>query len=343
MTFYDATLPLKTGMATFPGDPSFSLVPHCERKKGDPFDLARISMGTHTGTHVDPPAHYLECGSTVDQIPLGPRNSPYLGQIWTLGPLARTVMDAALYLDCTSGPDPADPDSLLMPATSFLACLRRQTGKLRLGFSPHLGYAQVQKEVMALAQKALAVFQDMGHEVEIWEESIPDVGDTWSDLMAMDLYSQLKEVLDRLRPDLGRTLVAALDTARKLSLDDFAEHQKARCQLQLKLTDFFSGHDLLLTPAMPTEAFDANGPPPAEIGGVPIPLLGAVAFTYPFNLSGNPAASVRTGLTPSGLPAGLQIVGPKHRDALVLQLAHDFEQASPWNDQWPTVSSQCPG
>ena len=88
---------------------------------------------------------------------------------------------------------------------------------------------------------------------------------------------------------------------------------------------------------MPTEAFGAGGPPPAEIEGQPIPLLGAVAFTYPLNFSGHPACSVRAGLSDNGLPVGLQIIGPRHRDDLVLQAAFAFEQARPWNDQWPEV------
>ena len=87
------------------------------------------------------------------------------------------------------------------------------------------------------------------------------------------------------------------------------------------------------------EAFAAKGPPPAEIDGQPIPLLGAVAFTYPFNLSGHPAATVRTGLTPSGLPAGLQIIGPRHCDERVLQAACLYVQAFSWNDQWPNLDA----
>ena len=82
----------------------------------------------------------------------------------------------------------------------------------------------------------------------------------------------------------------------------------------------------------------AAGPMPREIDGVPIPTaLGAVAYTYPFNFSGHPAASVRAGFTDLGLPAGLQIIAPRHRDDLVLQAAYAYEQAAPWNDQWPRL------
>jgi aspartyl-tRNA(Asn)/glutamyl-tRNA(Gln) amidotransferase subunit A len=86
---------------------------------------------------------------------------------------------------------------------------------------------------------------------------------------------------------------------------------------------------------MPTEAFAAEGPPPSEIDGKPIPLLGAVAFTYPFNFSGHPAASLPAGLTAAGLPAGIQIVAPRHREDRILQAARAYETIRPWDDSWP--------
>ena len=94
--------------------------------------------------------------------------------------------------------------------------------------------------------------------------------------------------------------------------------------------ELFRRYDLLLTPTVPTEAFNAEGPPPMEINGEPIQILEAVAFSYPFNLSGNPAASVPAGLSDNGLPTGLQIVGPKYREDLVLQAARTYERVRPW-------------
>jgi aspartyl-tRNA(Asn)/glutamyl-tRNA(Gln) amidotransferase subunit A len=206
---------------------------------------------------------------------------------------------------------------------------------LKIGFSPDLGYARVQRDVLALAERTAAVFMNMGHQVEIWKGSFPDVGPAWSDLMNRELCGQLYDDLERIRPELGHTLAKSLENAKDLSFEDRVNIQKNRTELNRVLWDYFNRFDLLLTPAMPTEAFAAKGPPPSEIDGVPIPLLGAVAFTYPFNLSGHPAATVRTGLTESGMPAGLQIVGPRHRDDLVLQAAHLYEQARPWKNHWP--------
>ena len=100
---------------------------------------------------------------------------------------------------------------------------------------------------------------------------------------------------------------------------------------------FFDDYDLLLTPQLPTEAFRAEGPPPEGIGGQPFSSpMHAVAFTYPFNMSGHPAASVRAGLGETGLPVGLQIVAERQRDELVLQAARAYERERPF-DSWPEL------
>jgi len=248
------------------------------------------------------------------------------------------VEDAALYLDCVAGYHPVDPDSLPLPGLSYLKCLDDRPLPLKIGFSPTLGYARVQHDIMALVEDAARQFEKMGHGLEIWDGGIPEVGQAWSELTSCDIYAQIHRDLEKFRPELGKTLVISLDHAKGLSLDNQIKNQAIRSDLNRALREFFDRFDLLLTPTMPTEAFAAKGPPPQEINGHPIPLLGAVAFTYPFNLSGHPAATVRAGLTDTGLPAGLQIVGPRHRDDLVLKVAYAYEQACPWNDLWPDTT-----
>lgn len=254
-----------------------------------------------------------------------------------MGPLARTVDDAALYLDCVAGYHPSDPESLPPPDYSFLKCLESMPTGLRIAFSPTLGYARVQKDVMTKVEGAVKCFEDMGHRVELWDGSLPDVGETWSRLMNCEIYAQVHQDLESNRQEMGRTLVKSLDHARSFSLNDHIEAQKVTTELNRIMWDLFEHFDLLLTPTMPTEAFAAKGPPPAEIDGHPISLLGTVAFTYPFNLSGHPAASVPAGLTKNGLPAGLQIIGRRQRDDVVLQASHAYEQMRPWNDYWPNI------
>ena len=302
--------------------------------------MVPIATGSDAGGSIRIPACYSGCFGikpTFGRIPMGPKEHLHMTRTWTLGPLTRTVSDAALYMDCTAGDHPADPESLARPCTSYLESLKTQPVVLKIGFSPDLGYARVQKDVMTVVEKSVSTFEKLGHQVEIWKGPLPDVSRTWSDLMNWELYGQLSEDLENIRPELGRTLVRSLDSVKNLSFQDHLNNQRIRTKLNKILWEFFSDFDLLLTPTMPTEAFAAKGPPPAEIDGKAIPLLGAVAFTYPFNLSGHPAATVPAGRTESGLPAGLQIIGPRHHDARVLHAAYQYEQASPWNDHWPDL------
>jgi Asp-tRNA(Asn)/Glu-tRNA(Gln) amidotransferase A subunit family amidase len=302
--------------------------------------MVPVATGSDAGGSIRIPASYSGCfglKTSFGRVPLGP--SPFLQmyRMWTLGPLTRTVRDAALYLDCVSGYHPSDPDSLPCPSGSFLEALDRCPKELRIAFSPTLGYARVQKDVMERVEQGVKCFEDMGHRVELWKGEFPDVGDTWSFLWNAELYGILHRGLDQNRKDMGKTLVQSLDLAKGVSLREEIEAQKIRTTLNRILWDLFDRFDLMLTPTMPTEAFSAGGPPPAQVDGHPIPLLGAVAFTYPFNLSGHPAASVPAGLTKSGLPAGLQIIGPRHREDLVLQTAYAFEKRKPWNEQRPDM------
>jgi aspartyl-tRNA(Asn)/glutamyl-tRNA(Gln) amidotransferase subunit A len=297
-----------------------------------------MATGSDAGGSIRIPASYSGCFGlkpSFGRIPLGPFPRLQMHRLWTLGPLVRTVSDAAAYLDCVAGYHPADPDSLPSPGLSYLKCLAETPADLRIAFSPTLGYAKVQVDVMLRVGEAVKCFEEMGHRVGLWEKSIPDVGETWAKLMNCELYGQIRQDLDKHREEMGRTLVKSLDHARSFSLVDHLKAQKMRTELNRIMSELFDRFDLLLTPAMPTEAFHAKGPPPSEIDGHPIPLLGAVAFTYPFNFSGHPAASVPAGLTGSGLPVGLQIIGPRHRDDLVLQASHAYERMRPWNDRRP--------
>ena len=302
--------------------------------------MVPLATGSDAGGSIRIPASYCGCFGfkpSYGRIPLGPMPILHMSRTWHLGPLSRTVTDAALYLDCVTGYHPTDPDSLPHPAISYEDCLKKLPNDLKIGFSPTLGFARVQKDITTIVEQAVKAFEEMGHTMDVWLGKIPPTDEAWSKLMIYELYALVHEHLDDIRGEMGRTLVNSLDLAKELTANDIIGIQTARTALNDTLSEFFTKFDLLLTPTMPTEAFAAKGPPPAEIDGHPISLLDTVAFTYPFNLSGHPAATVRAGLTANGLPAGLQIIGPKYRDDLVLQAAYAYEQARPWNDEWPDL------
>jgi len=302
--------------------------------------MVPIATGSDAGGSIRIPASYSGCFGikpSFGRVPLGPYSQLFMYHMWGLGPLTWDVGDAARYLDCVSGYHPCDPTSLPSPGSSYEKCLDEPPSGLRIGFSPDLGYARVRKDVLERVEEAVQCFEEMGHTVELWGGKLPDTGETWDNLMNCELLGQLRHTLKTYRDDLGKTLVKSLDNAGSLSMGDQIDAQRMRSKLNRKLWQFFENYDLLLTPTMPTEAFGAEGPPPSEIDGEPIPLLGAVAFTYPFNLTGHPAASVPAGFTEKGLPVGLQIIGPHLRDDLVLQMSHAYEEARPWKEVQPNM------
>jgi len=300
--------------------------------------LVPVCTGSDAGGSIRIPASYSGCfglKTSFGRIPIGPMSYVSYSSLSVMGPLCRNVRDAALYMDCTVGDHPADPFSLPAPGKSYLAEIDNLPKRLKIAFSPNLGYAIVQKDVLDCVEKAVQTFAEMGHQVELWSGNLPDMGDAWAELISTDIYAQLHEILEQEKDSIGRTLVSVLNKTRKMTVVRLTTIQQLRAELNSHLEKLFNEFDLLLTPTMPTEAFAASGPPPSEIDGQPVPLLGAVAFTYPFNFSGHPAASVPAGFTPNRLPAGLQIVAPRYRDDLVLQAARAYEKARPWDDLKP--------
>jgi len=276
---------------------------------------------------------------TFGRIPHGPE--PLGMTTWVdtacYGPLTRTVEDAALFLDVTAGYDACDPTSLPRPPLSYREALAAEPQRLRIAYSRDLGYALVQEDVLREVENAVAIFREMGHEVFDVDCALPDLGRAWAFMCGAQNYAEIAPLVAGQEEKLGRSFWSGLKAAATLTPLQQGEFQRERYKLNAVLAELFSSYDLLLTPTMPTEAFGAAGPMPSGIGERPFESpMHVVAFTFPFNMSGHPAATVRAGFTDAGLPAGLQIVAERHRDELVLQAARAFEKRRPWNE-WPDV------
>lgn len=306
--------------------------------------MVPLVTGSDGGGSVRIPACYVGAFGlkpSYGRVPVGAREPgnmlPWVDTV-CYGPITRTVRDGALFLDAVAGPDPSDPDSLPAPAASYESVLERIPRRCKIAVSKTLGYGLVQRDVWREVEAAVTVFADLGHDVEYVDDVLPDLGIEWAMVCAAETYALLAPYVEKHRAEWGRAFLEGLERGREVTPAFVGAAQKKRALLNEALARIFDRHELLLTPTLPTDAFAAAGPFPRDIDGVPIPTaLGAVAFTYPFNLSGHPAGTVRAGFTDAGLPAGLQIVGPRHRDELVLQAAYAFEQAAPWNDRWPAL------
>jgi aspartyl-tRNA(Asn)/glutamyl-tRNA(Gln) amidotransferase subunit A len=306
--------------------------------------MVPLATASDGGGSIRIPASYVGAFGmkpTFGRIPRGPE--PLGMERWVdticYGPLTRTVEDGALFLDVTAGYDAHDSTSLPAPPISYREALAAEPKRLRIAYSRDLGYALVQADVLREVENAVSVFRELGHTVEETDVELPDVGRGWAYMCGAENYAEIGSLVDGKEHELGRSFWSGLQAAAKLTPLQQGEFQRERGRLNDTLAGLFVRYDLLLTPTMPTEAFGATGPLPDGVGGRPFDSpMHVVAFTFPFNLSGHPAATVRAGMTDAGLPAGLQIVAERHRDELVLQAARVYEKARPF-DQWPNVTA----
>jgi aspartyl-tRNA(Asn)/glutamyl-tRNA(Gln) amidotransferase subunit A len=302
--------------------------------------LVALATASDGGGSVRIPACYtglFGLKPTQGRIPWGPEEMLRASACIVSGPLTRSVRDAALWLDLTVGPHPADPFSLPHPGSLYADVMRQPPPKLRIGYSATLGYARCEKQVVEQFEAALKALERAGHTVEPADLEMTDIVVAWVQLMCSeDLAFLLPHISDEELLDPGYR--PGLELGRQVTPELIGEIQRIRTRLIAQLGDFHSRYDLLATPTVPTVAFSAEGPLPFEIDGVPISTPGGgIAFTYPFNFSGNPAVSLRAGLSRDRLPVGLQLVAPRLREDLLLQISHQYEQLRPWKDEWPEI------
>ncbi len=294
--------------------------------------MGALHLGTDGGGSIRIPAAFTGCFGikpTRARVPAFP--AAPLGTLAHVGPLTRTVADAALALTIVAAPDARDVYAWIEPAPDFRDGLDAGVRGLRIAFSPRLGFAgRVHPEVEVAVAAAARAFESLGAVVE---EADPDIGGdpmpVWDTFWWPAMRYQLEALGGSWRDLADPTLVAALDRSRSVSAADLIRAQLQRADLHNAFVRFHRTYDLLLTPALPLPAFEAGAlvPPSGEWGSA---WSEWSPFSYPFNLTTQPAASVPCGLTAAGLPIGLQIVGPIGSDALVLRAARALEQARPF-------------
>jgi aspartyl-tRNA(Asn)/glutamyl-tRNA(Gln) amidotransferase subunit A len=294
--------------------------------------MGNIHLGTDGGGSIRIPAAFggsYGIKPTRARVPAWPA-SP-LGTLAHVGCLTRSVADAALALTIMAAPDIRDVYAWTSPAPDFRIGLDDGVRGMRVAYSPRLGYAKrVDPEVEAAVAAAVRVFAELGAHVD---EANPELdGDpiaVWNTLWWSSFATLLQSYGGRVRDIAEPGLVAAAAQGLKTSVADYIRAQLKRADLHGIFARFFERYDLLLTPTMPLPAFDVNHVvPPSANGGEA--WTDWSPFTYPFNLTQQPAASIPCGLTRNGLPIGLQIVGAIGADALVLRASRAFEEARPF-------------
>jgi aspartyl-tRNA(Asn)/glutamyl-tRNA(Gln) amidotransferase subunit A len=253
------------------------------------------------------------------------------------GPMTRTVADAALMLGVMAGPDEWDRTSLPGPVDDYVGKLGAGVRGLRVAFSPNLDGLRVDPEVATVVADAVKTFESLGCVVEEVKANFADSYDMirmmWNAHEAGNYARYLPEWRERMDPG----LVESIEDGLRYSVVDYIDMRGRKLAYWDSVRPLFERYDLLLTPSLSVTAFTCGRINPEHW---PQPSnkwdwLAWASFSYPFNFTGQPAASVPAGFTPQGLPVGLQIVGRRYADLTVLQASAAFEAARPWSARRP--------
>lgn len=263
-------------------------------------------------------------------------------QTTSLGALTTTVADAARHLDVAAGPDDRDRLSLPPAGVSYERAIDElDVSGLRAAWSVDLGFAAVDPEVRELAESAAAALiaaaglQRIDRPVQL-----TDPVRTWMSAGAVDMWLSLEEGM---WPERAGELMGFVrkpyEQTEDYTVRKFARTYRWRHQLEEDVAAVFEDVDVLLTPSTAVPAFGADGPMPVVIDGREVAPAMAVPFTMLGNLCWNPAVSLPAGVNSEGLPVGVQVIGRRHADDVVLRLARIFEQARPWPRLAPEYSA----
>lgn len=291
--------------------------------------MAHLNIGTDGGGSVRIPAAFtgvFGCKATFGRVPVFPPSA--MGTLSHVGPITRTVEDAAMMLNIMAQPDSRDWSALPYDPLDFRSELDLGVRHLNVAYSPNLGYAEVEPEVAAIVADAVKVLEGLGAMIEEVDPGFEDPKEMFNahwDLGAARLVDKVPE--DR-RAEMDPGLLRIAERGRQLTLARHADAVDARVELGLKMNLFHDTYDLLVTPAMPITAFTA-GQDLADMD-TQEDWMDWSPFTYPFNLTGQPACVVPCGFTEVGMPVGLQIVGPRYADLLVMRAAGAFEHVRPF-------------
>ncbi len=294
-------------------------------------NLGPLHLGTDGAGSIRIPAAFtgvFGIKPSYGRVPAYPA-SPF-GVLAHQGPLTRTVGDAALMLSVIAQPDARDMTAWNTPAPDFRIGLEEGVAGLHIAWSPRLGHVdKLDPQVEEAAAGAAQVFADLGAVVETADPGLPD---TSAQIMAF--WGAISTtIVDGFSPEqrarMDQDFLRLAENGRRYSLADYVAAYQGRSELAEIMRRFHARYDLLLTPQMPIGAIEAGRVSPAD-GRFGDHWVAWSPYTYPFNLTQQPAASVPCGLTSDGLPIGLQIVGPARCDHLVLRAARAFESARPF-------------
>ena len=304
--------------------------------------LCPLATGSDGGGSVRIPASF--CGvygikPSQGRVPrYGGLGRPAFSQFSQPGPLARSVKDAALLLNVLAGRDPRDPTCQQEAPPDFQKALDGKVKGMRIGWSPDLGYAAVDPEVVKITSKAARVFEGLGCTVEEVDIKLENPFEYFFNMFSSDIYASYGHLMEDYYYELSEFAVRSFNHARNVKGSEYSRALLAIQVMRAQMARLMEKFDLLLTPTMAVTAF-LVGQRPREIGGRPVdPFWGFLPFTFPINMTGQPAASIPCGFSKEGLPVGLHLIGRFKDEMTVIRASAAFEGARPWASKRPSIS-----
>jgi aspartyl-tRNA(Asn)/glutamyl-tRNA(Gln) amidotransferase subunit A len=248
--------------------------------------------------------------------------------------MTRTVADAALMLNTITRPDSRDWHSLPYDSRDYLAGIEDGIADARIAWSPRLSRFDVERDVAKTVAESVRSVEQLGAVVEEVDLAVPDVHAIFRPHWWIGCYNAVRALPREKRAMLDPGLAAAADEGSRITLNEYLDAIAARGALGAMLREFHTRYDFLVTPTVAVAPFATGRIAPEYLADVGNDWTRWASFSYPFNLTQQPAATVPCGFTQSGMPVGMQIVGAMHDDRGVLRAARAFERASPWHDSY---------
>lgn len=294
--------------------------------------LTPINVGTDGGGSLRVPGSFT---GTVGFKPSYGRVPNYpTGPNWGLqhiGPLARSVADAADALDSMCTPDDRDPYALPPAGIRFGDHIERDLPALRILFCPDLGFVEaIDSEVVAACRVAAHNFAALGHRVTEMPLTLPSPMDAWQTLFVAGIANRLSAFMPARAHEIEPKLQEFIALGQSIAPDAYYRAWLAKNDWWQLIRPTFEDFDVIMTPAVACLPFAIGQETVGEIAGRRVSFYGWAPFSAPFNMTGQPAISIPVAQSASGLPIGLQIVGRRFADATVLALAASYERAHPW-------------
>lgn len=272
------------------------------------------------------------------RIPIYPRNRLGGFTVAVNGPMTNYVKDAALMLDVLKGFHGADRDALPDDGVSYFNKINEKPNKLKIAFSLDLGNTKaIDQEVEKIVTDSVQKFEEFGWTIDTVKPRLRPPTMAFNTTYTANVAYNLGPYLQENRELLGTELIRSIELGLSHSAVGLLNAFNARKIFYEKMYHFMKNYDVLITPTLSVTAFPHGILYPTKINGKPVPPTGWQPNTWPFNLTGQPAASIPCGWSKEGLPIGMQIIGHRFDELTVLQVSQAFEEIAPWQDRKPNL------